>query len=619
MATIDTETAGTELALAFEPPGFEQIPGSTILTRLNYYDGKFLRADDLRLEQDYFRRLVELDARAGGSGLVYGFDVTAGSGDTLTIGGGLAFDGTGRVLYMPAAFTVELQKLIAATRNSLEGKQASAGSSSFAICPPDAGDAKPPAPSGAEFYVLTIAHAEDACGEEDVFGKLCDDGCATSTDRAFLVEGVIVRAEAVHAEDAVRQLGEGERVSYPLAARLGLLRRREGRRPLPDQQGGSRLRDLVQRRRRAHRLGGSDRSRRPPDVAHLRGRVGGASRADRDAAAPVLAGPDVHAAVGRVPRPGAAVPVPAPVGARRPRRGCDRDRSLRSAHRGHPKGVDARQPARERSRAGGARFRHGDRRPPDRRDLRRAPPLRNRRSASWRSTNFAATCSSSSRRHRCPPGRSSSTGGLVELPPAGYLPVTPGTTPSVDEQVRRLLGPGVDLRFCVASADYVPRAFESAQHMDRISLVAGLEDAGEEAEGRHHRPRRRARCRTDEAGSWLGYDADGGHGAAVAPRVRRRGHRPRRGPHRADRRRWGRVRIRRSRGGRRRGSRDARCPVRRHHVQAGPVRAGGRRDGGGHRPGRAVRGAAPVRRRGKRELHVRRGGHRIRDVPGPAP
>ena len=43
--------------------------------------------------------------------------------------------------------------------------------------------------------------------------------------------------------------------------------------------------------------------------------------------------------------------------------------------------------------------------------------------------------------------------------------------------MRRLLGPGVDLRFCVASADYVPGAFESAQHMSGSPAVAGLEDA----------------------------------------------------------------------------------------------------------------------------------------------
>src|SRR5262249_18370680 len=95
MATIDTTTSSTGLALSFEPQGVEEVPDSTILTRLNYFDGKFLRADDLRLEQDYVRRVAELGARAGGSGLVYGFDVTAGSGDQLTIGGGLAFDPAG--------------------------------------------------------------------------------------------------------------------------------------------------------------------------------------------------------------------------------------------------------------------------------------------------------------------------------------------------------------------------------------------------------------------------------------------------------------------------------------------------------------------------------------------
>src|SRR5262249_16738777 len=35
---------------------------------------------------------------------------------------------------------------------------------------------------------------ERACGNEEVFGRLCDDGCATSADWAYLVEGVVVRA-----------------------------------------------------------------------------------------------------------------------------------------------------------------------------------------------------------------------------------------------------------------------------------------------------------------------------------------------------------------------------------------------------------------------------------------
>src|SRR5207302_4631940 len=66
-------------------------------------------------------------------------------------------------------------------------------------------------------------------------------------------------------------------------------------------------------------------------------------------------------------------------------------------------------------------------------------------------------------------------GGIVEAPSGGFLPVTPGTI-SVNDQVRRLLGNGVDLRFCVARADYIPHVLEKAQHMERISLVAGLDD-----------------------------------------------------------------------------------------------------------------------------------------------
>ena len=95
--STDTQTP-SELALAFEPAGYEQIPEKTVLTRLNYYDGKFLRADSLRLEQDYLRRLAELGARAGGSGLLYGFDVFLGTDEQLTIGGGLGYDARPRAV-----------------------------------------------------------------------------------------------------------------------------------------------------------------------------------------------------------------------------------------------------------------------------------------------------------------------------------------------------------------------------------------------------------------------------------------------------------------------------------------------------------------------------------------
>jgi hypothetical protein len=67
-------------------------------------------------------------------------------------------------------------------------------------------------------------------------------------------------------------------------------------------------------------------------------------------------------------------------------------------------------------------------------------------------------------------------GGIVELPPAGYLPVNPGDQLDIPEQVRRWMGPGVDLRFCVVDSDDVPRELVGAQHMDRISLLTGIDD-----------------------------------------------------------------------------------------------------------------------------------------------
>jgi len=68
------------------------------------------------------------------------------------------------------------------------------------------------------------------------------------------------------------------------------------------------------------------------------------------------------------------------------------------------------------------------------------------------------------------------TGGIVELPSAGYLPVDPASRDTVNTQVRRLVGEGLDLRFCVVRPDFVPHALEEAQHMDRISLLEGLDN-----------------------------------------------------------------------------------------------------------------------------------------------
>lgn len=70
------------------------------------------------------------------------------------------------------------------------------------------------------------------------------------------------------------------------------------------------------------------------------------------------------------------------------------------------------------------------------------------------------------------PGRGLLTeAGFYELPPAGYLPLSEGCSEPADE-VQKMFGPQVTLRFCACRPDYVAHAVEEAQHLDRIPLTA---------------------------------------------------------------------------------------------------------------------------------------------------
>jgi hypothetical protein len=448
--------------------GTAEIPGRTELTRLHYYDGKFLRADDLRAEQDYHRYLVELSNRGGGSGVVYGFDVARGSGDEITIGGGLAFDGEGRTLYMPGSFQVALHDLIAATRGETTKAAPEAGGAAFERCV-DAKDGvgTPTGPGG--FYVITIAHAEDACGEEDVYGKLCEDACATSTDRPWLVEGVLVRAHEFrptkpYPSSKVVQLGE-KHVRSQLAS--AWFAQETG----PTLISGAGL----------HSEAWCTGAPKPPN-----GEVAIAVLAT------LPSQPWVDEWIVRRER----METP-------PRRFWDWTMSMRpwavylaqilqfqcqlvDALVPQPPGsgtdpcapyhqavdVAAKYLAQlEEVAAGGTTM-----------AMRRVEVLS-------QATNVFTELGGAAKFQKVfgqlknvlaqaatPSQRILIDGGIVELPAAGYLPVTPGTTPPVEDQVRRLMGDGVDLRFCVVRHDYVAHALEEAQHMDRISLLTGLDD-----------------------------------------------------------------------------------------------------------------------------------------------
>lgn len=71
-------------------------------------------------------------------------------------------------------------------------------------------------------------------------------------------------------------------------------------------------------------------------------------------------------------------------------------------------------------------------------------------------------------------GQSLRAQGFVELPPAGFLPMSPRQKIALSGAINTLFGDNnnrnVDVRICHCRADYVAHAIEQAQHLDRIPL-----------------------------------------------------------------------------------------------------------------------------------------------------
>jgi uncharacterized repeat protein (TIGR01451 family) len=461
------------LVLVSRQNGVVVIPAATPLTRLNYFDGKFLRASDLKAEQDYLRQLVFQSNQAGGAGVAYGFDLTLGSGDLLDIGQGLAIDPNGRVLLLPQGTSVSMQELISKSRD-LQQRYGSANvvrAGGFETC--EVTSATPPVSTtpDSDLYLIVVSPADALCGEEDVYGKLCEEACATSTDRPFAVEGLILRA-------------------VPLVLQT----------PLP----------------------------RPKVVAlsqtHLRSRVASAYFEDeRRRVASLISkfgleqetwclGADAAGGngvpIGVIARAGSTTVFLDPWIARRERIDTPARRYWQWRMMMRPWDVFLAQilqfqcqlrdlfrriptPGGEGDPCGGA---HGaisdaantitelqqfyvstaqrftelnvnlDEAITFKGGLSRLTALNDRLVSVRQGLSTL------------PRDRFLIYGGIVELPSAGYLPVVPGAAATINQQVRRLMGEGVDLRFCVVRPDYVAHALEEAQHMERISLLQGLDD-----------------------------------------------------------------------------------------------------------------------------------------------
>src|SRR4051794_4404294 len=137
---IQAAPAPAAVQLSGSGAGLVQIPShDQPLVRLNFFDGKFLRANDLTTEQEYVRRLVALSNVGGGNGVVNGFDVTASGADGITIASGLAIDPEGRVLMYPHQIgPIAVGDLIAASTSAISAV-AEVASNNF-VANPDFGD-----------------------------------------------------------------------------------------------------------------------------------------------------------------------------------------------------------------------------------------------------------------------------------------------------------------------------------------------------------------------------------------------------------------------------------------------------------------------------------------------
>jgi hypothetical protein len=470
MATLPRgATADGLIVLAGPERGIAVIPSPTPLTRLNYFDGKFLRADDLRAEQDYVRRLVGLSNLGLAPGVIHGFDVTR-DGDALTLGDGLAVDGEGRVLLLPFVHELSITELVERSRRIAPTADPGGDrDGDFAECVPAVAAAPRDVAQGGDLYLLTVGHAEALCGEEDVYGRLCEEACVTSRDRPYRIDGIVVRADPLTLVTQLPTSGavalDGRHLRSRVACaffadeqlRAGSLISRAGLaldawclgarlRPGTDvalavfaHSGGTTafLDAWTARRERietpARRYWAGRMAMRPWDVflAHVL---------------------QFQCQLAELLDGGGRGPITDP---------CEpQTKALRAAsealgtvHREYTSIVGALRDAGGEAAA----------ETPVERATERIEALRKTIAGALADPAGGG------------PDRLLIHGGIVELPSAGYLPIDVASADTVNRQVRRLVGEGLDLRFCVVRPDFVAHALEEAQHMDRISLLQGLD------------------------------------------------------------------------------------------------------------------------------------------------
>lgn len=458
------------------------IPESSPLRRPHYFDGRLLRADTSQVEQAHLRALAMLAGHAGGGGVVSGLDARLASAELLQLGAGLAIDPAGRVLLLSQAVELDLSELIERSRCGDRRKTAAGVTGSAKFEPCATAPVRPPAhlPLPTDLYLITIEWLEEPRGDDEIHAGPCDDPCATGAAWRYLTEGILVRAIPLD----VGKLAAS--TAFPLEPKH--LRSRVASayfageaRSMKSLFSAPGLGSIPWCRGAMQPVGPGV----PLAVVALSGGIpifldAWTARRERIDAPPrrywasrMAMRPwsaflaqilqfqcQLHDALQRAAGAGGA---PHPT----------RRALLAEAIDQIPNLVDIVSSYAERVAALGAAV--GD-------SWSASLPEWEAQLASFR--ELESDLRAAVRHLSSGNGdRALLRGGIVELPSAGYLPITPEAAtaadrpaiPTVNEQVRRLLGEGVDLRFCVTTPDAVAHALEESQHMDRISLLHGLD------------------------------------------------------------------------------------------------------------------------------------------------
>lgn len=476
------------IVLVNQQNGVTLIPAGTPLTRLNYFDGKFLRAADLQAEQEYLRNLVFFSNQAGGSGVAYGYDVVRGTGDSLTVGPGLAIDPMGRVLVLTQDVVVSVTDLIKKQSTVLSNAAGLKKTPGLMLRRPEVfqdceivretGTATPLPVR--DLYLITIGHAEGLCGQEDVYGKLCEEACITSKDRPYRVEGVVIRAVPLTLRTPLAKSGAVTLTKTHLRSLVASAYYEDERQRIAGLISGAGLRS------NAWCLGADAEAGQTLPIAvvsfdgtslvFLDAWIARRERIDAPAKrywqwrmamrpwdvylAQILQFQcQLHNLFEQTSDPGSPDD-PCQQEQGLIREAADTVEALAGFYKQVSSDLKLKAAVFDRTEISKLRGNGG---------LTKIEDLQKRLFSARKIFDLAAT------------QRRLIRGGIVELPAAGYLPVVPGTT-SVNKQVRALLGEGVDLRFCVVRHDFVAHALEEAQHMERISLLQGLDNPNNKPE-----------------------------------------------------------------------------------------------------------------------------------------